>query len=120
MSKHTPEPWHLFTNRHPETNGDQWGCIETERHPAGGCGTSVPGVRCHWTGELGRANAARIVACVNALANVPDPATFVKAARELADSIDGLEVGDFSRAGEALAAFREADARPGVTRKDCK
>lgn len=53
----TPWPWHLFTNRHPTTGGENWGCIETQRHPAGGAGVPLLGGKTYWTGPKQRADA---------------------------------------------------------------
>lgn len=57
-----------------------------------GCGRTSGGCvrRCCPGAEGGAANAARIVACVNALAGIPDPAAFVKAAEGLAEVVGSL------------------------------
>lgn len=65
-SEHTKEPWHLFTNRHTSTEGQPWGVIEAVLHPMGGAGQEPVGMTITWKGATGRANARRIVACVNA------------------------------------------------------
>jgi hypothetical protein len=56
VAKVTPGPWHLFTNRHPTSDGQRWGCVEKKRHPAGGAGTPLLD-GCYWTGERQRADA---------------------------------------------------------------
>jgi hypothetical protein len=61
------------------------------------------------------ANGARIVACVNALAGIEDPAAFVAAyeamRRELRDYLDVLDnAPDESSTSEIRAALRQADA----------
>lgn len=117
MSTHTPEPWSLFTNRHPETNGKPWGCIESKSHPAGGAGVCPSGINTYWSGEIGRANAARIVACVNALAGVEDPAAAIREAMEAMKSLiegwDFDEIGQFD--GELVERLRAALAKLGGT-----
>lgn len=112
MSKHTPEPWVYdedraavrFDGRGNPVEGDRIGCIICEPQK--------------------RSDGRRIVACVNALAGVADPAAFVKAARELAAAVDDDDVvvidheGDEISISNLTAAFAAADARVGVTRKD--
>lgn len=71
MSAHTPEPWHL----------EERGTIECGQKlnsgfivaDIGGCGPDFP------------ANGKRIIQCVNALANIPDPAEALRMAREALD-----------------------------------
>ena len=75
QQKHTAEPWvavdsdahdHVFDNDRKRICGIYGGVVHS---------------------EVGRANRDRIVACVNALAGIPDPAAFVaqaKAVREAA------------------------------------
>jgi len=78
-----------------------------------------------------KADRDRIVACINALAGIPDPAAFVKAARELAKAAETCDDGaclgtngidyspvygkDFDEklVKSALKAFRASD-RPGT------
>ena len=69
VSEHTKEPW--------EADGSVVNGLtrEPEQHWNG---------RCHRLGSLYRdADSARAVACVNALAGIPDPAGFVAAAEAL-------------------------------------
>jgi hypothetical protein len=60
------------------------------------------------------ANALRIVDCVNALAGIPNPADFVRAARELADIADGTiafaanDLAALPALTKAVKAFRAA------------
>lgn len=58
----TPGPWHLFTNRHPDRNGNSWGAVEARQHSAGGAGQYPDSTTITWTGPQGRANAALIAA----------------------------------------------------------
>lgn len=68
MSAHTPEPWHL----------EERGTIECGQKlnsgfivaDIGGCGPDFP------------ANGKRIIQCVNALTNIPDPAEALRMAKE--------------------------------------
>lgn len=111
MSKHTPEPWRAEMNsvywEFQDTYGDLIGdtCASSASEPHHGCSLA-----------LGEANANRLVACVNALAGVPDPAAFVAAARELADASTNYEQASFGTVGpdtdrlmKAVAAFHAAD-----------
>lgn len=67
--KHTPEPWHQFAF---EVYDDD-NCIIAD------CGYAADVF-----GKEGmKANAARIVACVNALAGIENPEEWVKEAKEL-------------------------------------
>ena len=84
MSKHHPGPWVI----EPDISTVE---VFTEQGDKGGFGCSWlacsgPGPR-----ETLEANAARIVACVNALEGIDDPEAFVEAAkhitRELTDGI---------------------------------
>ena len=73
VSEHTKEPW--------EADGSVVNGLtrEPEQHWNG---------RCHRLGSLYRdADSARAVACVNALAGIPDPAGFVAAAEALAEAV---------------------------------
>ena len=91
MSDWTKEPWSLgFTTQVKEVDprlGVWW---RTPIHVGlapnrGNCFAEVslggPGATDHSEGAV-KANAARIVACVNALAGIRDPAAAVQAARE--------------------------------------
>lgn len=85
-----PTTWSVFTNRHPETNGSPWGCIEAVKHPMGGAGSSPSGMSAMtWSGESGRTNADLIVAAVNALPALLAVAEAVRDA--LADMAENLD-----------------------------
>ena len=56
--KATPGPWRKRTNRHPTTDGRDWGWISANTQENVG----LPGFRVEWEGELGGANAAYIAA----------------------------------------------------------
>ena len=73
MAEHTKEPW-AFVPWHIEEGPS------AVRAPEGWliCTTSSD------------ANARRIVACVNALAGIPDPAAFVQAARGMREALESL------------------------------
>ena len=58
----TPGPWRVFENRHPTTQGEPWGVVESKAHPAGGAGQLPAGLKVTWTGAQGRANARLISA----------------------------------------------------------
>ena len=80
MSAHTPEPWEMaFQECHTggvATCHGNGGWFEVwSRH--WGDGVNAP------------ANAARIVACVNAMEGIEDPQAFVEAARAVATREDG-------------------------------
>lgn len=60
------EPWTVFQNRHPESDGRSWGVIEARRHPFGGAGQMPAGMTITWHGAEGRENAEMIVRAVNA------------------------------------------------------
>jgi len=142
MSGHTPEPWYW----------DDFDAAMLGEEYEEGCGFPKY-ADCYLSGSDGRAiipiridhgdpiwdisrdsifptkfDRGRIVACVNALAGIPDPAAFVKAARELADAEeqqdglysrgrsdwdDGEEDRVVRRVERALEAFRASD-RPGT------
>jgi hypothetical protein len=61
MTKHTPGPWHIRTNRHPQTDGLPWGWVD-----AAAPGVSqrlIPGVAVQWVrGDVSEANARLIAA----------------------------------------------------------
>jgi len=68
-TNHTPEPWNISDDSElyiEDYNGNDIGDVFLSDHP--------------------KADAERIVACVNALAGVPDPAAFVKSHAELLES----------------------------------
>jgi hypothetical protein len=65
--------------------------------------------------RIGQINAARCVECVNALTGIPNPAEFVRAARELAEAANdeyARVAGDYGiyldKIDSALSAFRAA------------
>ena len=98
MSKHTNEPWDIMPGRsllHVESSIDA--------AVAGEPVCSIPLKR--------EADAARIVACVNALAGVADPAEFVACYREMLAVLESLrgEIGD--EAMDLLARARKAAGR---------
>lgn len=68
MAEPTPGPWQVFTNRHPTTDGRQWGCVVAVPHPAGGAGKLPTGMKIYWEGPEGRANARLIAAVTDLLA----------------------------------------------------
>lgn len=74
--KHTPEPWQL--------KGLQDDCvISRDYHPiADFWNTWLVGLK-----EEAKANAARVVSCINALAGIPDPAKFVAKAKSDATKV---------------------------------
>lgn len=77
-TKHTPEPWkHFSAGSHMRDNYTQSVAIaafdKSKTTLIAGCFCDVVG------GEpVAEANAARIVACVNAFANIEDPEVFMK------------------------------------------
>lgn len=78
MTEHTKEPWSVFAEGHT-TQIDQGATPHGSRPCAvswGGFDSTDLSLR------KNRANARRIVDCVNALAGISDPAAFVMAARE--------------------------------------
>jgi len=74
----TPEPWRWSSEYQSRQGDDTWSLIGN-----GGYGI----LSCDGLANSPQANNAadadRLVACVNAMANVPDPAAFVKAVDEL-------------------------------------
>lgn len=74
MSKHTPEPWKTCTNG---TGGYSPGPADPKALEELMHGKRSPAK----SAELQLANVDRCVACVNALAGIPDPAAFVSAVR---------------------------------------
>lgn len=120
MGTHTPEPWHL----HPKDRYPRTICVLIDGREVQISEANIPRIDVEDAVEMANANAARIVACVNALAGVPDPAAFVKAARELvtagsiaASRLDSLGCGSkdphavaWHLTTKAITAFRAADA----------
>ena len=95
--KHTPEPW----------------AVEDR----GGMAATIVGLtrvaNQHWNGKfhyLGslfyKPDMERSVACVNALAGIPDPAKFVEAARKVVAEWDENEIGQID--GDTIDALRTA------------
>ena len=113
MSKHTPEPWRVGTDGPPFYAGETAIIGKSPYGEAEHPGGFILAQFNHNFPDLAAANAARSELCVNALANIPDPAAFVRAARALADDVEWMLNTDAS-----VAAFRAADARPGVTSKE--
>jgi hypothetical protein len=106
MTGHTKEPWLVEMTEAPI--GVPFANIHA--HPDGG----YEGIAFNTLGPA-EANARRIVDCVNALANIPDPAAFVAAARGMADLVDWLcEYRDHAMQehwddlSQSLEAFRTA------------
>jgi len=65
-AKHTPGPWYVRTNRHPETDGRPWGWLDAK--PPGSGQNAIPGVSVTWTrGERSEANARLIAAAPDML-----------------------------------------------------
>jgi hypothetical protein len=82
--KHTPEPWEYWNERSGEENTFNIQCVR---------GDIVAICDDHWDrrgDDTNEANAARIVACVNALDGIPDPAAFVERARAVEAERDEL------------------------------
>lgn len=88
--------WHVSTNRHPTTGGEEWGSLDAKRHPAGGAGTWPRGLQITWEGAEGKATAARIAACEYACRALPDPerdvAALLRAVSELLTAIGNLRL----------------------------
>ena len=77
MSKHTPEPWYWHENdSYCEINSERDGQI------ADSCASS-----CLGDIDLGRANASRIVTCVNACAGMEDPAAEIAELKRQRDEL---------------------------------
>lgn len=106
MTGHTKEPWSVFVAGH--TTQIDKGVVPHGSRPCvvswGGFDSSDLPLR------VNRANARRIVACVNALAGIENPTAFVEAARGMRDVL--VKAGDFiqpfNRAEELLAQVDEA------------
>lgn len=84
MGKYTPEPWKKLGYK----DGVCFvmaGCYARGTAPASGatpCIACLDGASLGFGYEQNEANGERIVACVNALANIPDPAAYIKAMRD--------------------------------------
>lgn len=89
MSKHTPEPWFSGLLANDETDGDAsvladgrgMVCIVPLRSLTG-LSQDKP-LDYQRTVENQKANLDRIVACVNAMAGIPNPEAFMAAARKM-------------------------------------
>ena len=80
MSNHTPEPWYWHENgSYCEINSERDGQIGDS------CASS-----CLGDIDLGRANACRIVACVNACEGMEDPAAEIAELKRQRDELLGL------------------------------
>lgn len=99
MSKWTPEPWTIGAGSH--VCGMWSGMIRVESpedfHSNGieypdGSTRSFTNVVCGTTGhsETARENMLRIVACVNAMAGIPDPEAFVERAKRIEEAAKKL------------------------------
>lgn len=94
MGQHTPEPWGSIDTLDPRTD------IPTaSSRPTECCGSVL----------LKADDYYRARACVNALAGIPDPAAFVKAARELAATYERGVPSCNPVGADRLRAFRAAD-----------
>lgn len=95
-AKHTPEPWYCEPHRPGSGPGTvhDWTVLGNNRivedddpEFSGACATVVAKVLGNITaGGIPEANAARIVACVNAMAGIVDPEAFVAECRPLTDA----------------------------------
>ena len=85
MSKHTPEPWIVCEHDAGCRDATNFGLsIEQDRERCGEEPSIIAEVDIDGDGidlETGRANAARIVACVNACAGMDDPAAEISRLR---------------------------------------
>ena len=80
MSNHTPEPWYWHENdSYCEINSERDGQIGDS------CASS-----CLGDIDLGRANARRIVACVNACEGMEDPAAEIDELKQQRDELFSL------------------------------
>ena len=52
--------WHVEVAA-TSAGAQSWGEVVCEQHPAGGAGTSLPGIRIMWNSETGRKTCQRIV-----------------------------------------------------------
>ena len=96
MSKHTPEPWVIGS--HP-TLGRIY--IDEASYSHGSVAT------CY--GGLAEADAARIVACVNACAGMADPAAEISAMRNRLEDLDVRLTAIFMHANELERVTLSAD-----------
>ena len=98
--KHTPEPWMHLNGEHTIWTRLNDGC------------RGMPIARVNTVMPQDQANAARIVACVNSLAGLDDPASALKAAREAlaltADAAFRIDPPADSRLGMAWEAVDKA------------
>lgn len=103
MSKHTPEPWKKWVYKDGVcfvmAGGYARGTAPAS--PVTPCIACLDGAVLGFGYEQNEANGDRIVACVNALAGIPDPAAYIKAMREVCeaqiaadDAIDAYEKND--------------------------
>lgn len=83
MSKHTPEPWETDCHEHDEPHLSITIRAVNDKHDKI-CRVWIDDA-CFDRNPQQRANAHRIVDCVNALAGIDNPAEFVAAVRELVD-----------------------------------
>ncbi|MDP3859881.1 MAG: hypothetical protein Q8Q73_19140 [Stagnimonas sp.] len=112
--KHTPEPWSLetvptsigtchmigpFPSRGAKS--ETHACIYADSVRMGDYGHSAIG------DEL-RANAERIVACVNAMAGVTDPASYIATLQERIDTFSESAAAYMAERDELLAALQAA------------
>lgn len=72
QATHTPEPWFVEVAAVP-AGGKLWGAVISREHPAGGAGNYPEDMTITWRETVGKANAERIVACVNACAGIANP-----------------------------------------------
>lgn len=84
MSKHTPEPW--------RQGGSESDAVSKFAHASqvvgelSGSSYILASFNFNFS-ELAIANAGRAVACVNAMAGIPDPAAFVERAKRMEDAL---------------------------------
>lgn len=98
QTKHTAEPWHTGCGAHAMVDGES-------RLIAATVPRLTVDPRCESVAE---ANAARIVACVNALAGIEDPATDLQRAKDTANRLYNhcMQVEDNEGMGLASAILR--------------
>lgn len=124
-TQHTPEPWNISFNSpnpliHSKLVGEDWyystiaSVVQRGRHPIYGG---------EITDATAKANAARIVACVNGCAGISDPETtvpeLVAALETLHDLLEkhsgqppvGLLVSSVERAGAVLSKYTHTEWR---------
>lgn len=94
MAEHTPEPWMAGTvGELTGLNRDELP-IYTVEGSAGPVIAMVWPIMADHDDDLQEANAARIVACVNALAGIEDPAAIVPLFKELLDWSESRDLDD--------------------------